>query len=195
MTPDDITACEQYLEKKKALIAHTIQALFHRAAAKGDTISCKIGCIFCCTQYIRISAQEAHSIVCWLDKNPDALKHFLETYPLWLKKFRAIQAAAVSKCEGGQPIFVEVGLYNSANIHCPFLKNNECVIYEARPYACAGYFATSPVEYCNYANPNEPEILTPEDENEVEGAEAITQFPLNVYEILTTESGTWNKSQ
>jgi hypothetical protein len=41
MTPDNTTASEQYLEKKKAAIAQTTQALFQRAAANGDTISCK----------------------------------------------------------------------------------------------------------------------------------------------------------
>jgi Fe-S-cluster containining protein len=48
--------------------------------------------------------------------------------------------------------------YARQNICCPFLEGNLCSIYEVRTYNCAGFYATTPPEWCNPSNPHEPKI-------------------------------------
>lgn len=80
--------------------------------------------------------------------------------------------------------------YLELNIPCPFLSNNECSIYEVRPYACASIVAITPGEWCSPANDNICEVrvsnIVPKHVPYFREPSRLVLLPtpLGVYEIL-----------
>ncbi len=163
--------CVKYIEKKKGIIKE-MQADQIRAAAKdGETITCPKGCAYCCLLYMQASIQECEAIVYHLYQNESALATFLENYKDWRKKLRKngdifkkcaqswLDKSADGAGEEEYKKFVEeTKRYQGQNTPCPFLYNNLCLIYEVRPFTCVGTAASTPPEWCNPSNPNEPKI-------------------------------------
>jgi Fe-S-cluster containining protein len=52
----------------------------------------------------------------------------------------------------------EAASYWELHIHCPFLNDGQCLIYEVRPWPCAILFSTTPTEWCNPSSPHEPSL-------------------------------------
>jgi hypothetical protein len=163
--------CIDYINRKKKIIKE-IQADQTRSAAKdGETITCPKGCAFCCLLYMQASIQECEAIVYYLYQNESKLNTFLENYKGWRKKlrengeiFRECAQAWIDKSATGagekefQAFVGETKRYRDQDMHCPFLYNNLCLIYEVRPYTCVGTVASTPPEWCNPSNPKEPKI-------------------------------------
>ena len=78
-------------------------------------------------------------------------------------------------------------------IPCPFLQNKICIIYEVRPYTCAAHYVTTPAEWCNPLNKNQPKVYKFEPHDELFNLSfyfqslskpALSFMPITVYEIL-----------
>lgn len=163
--------CNKFLEKKRTQF-HLIQLTQVEATAKrGESISCRRGCCFCCSEYVEASIQECEAVVYYLYHNASVLNAFLQKYPHWREQIREngdlFKRFAQIWNTGFTPDNKEAQLaqfeenaerYSEQNIPCPFLDKQLCSIYEVRPYMCAAYIATSPPEWCSPENPNEAEI-------------------------------------
>jgi hypothetical protein len=163
--------CINYIEKKKGIIKE-LQADQIRAAAKdGEIITCPKGCAYCCLLYMQASIQECEAIVYYLYQNESVLDTFLSNYKDWRKRlrkngdiFKRCAQSWLNKSAPGagedeyQKFVEETKRYQRQNTPCPFLHNNLCLVYEVRPFTCVGTVASTPPEYCNPSNPNEPKI-------------------------------------
>lgn len=163
--------CNKYLEKKRTQFHLIQQTQIEGTEKRGESISCRSGCCFCCSEYVEASIQECEAVVYYLYHNVNILNAFLQKYPHWreqirengdlFKRFRQIWNTGFTPDneEALRGQFQENAKhYSEQNIPCPFLDKQLCSIYEVRPYTCAAYIATSPPEWCSPENPNEPEI-------------------------------------
>lgn len=150
--------CLRYTKQKKEVFEQIYRAITKEINEKGTTITCKKGCSFssCCMEYVDATIQECETIVYFLYKNKAALKLFLQNYPEWRNKVKNVQniekfvndnwLSPVGKQKAVEKMGQE---YYELKAICPFLDNNLCKIYEVRPYVCAGYYVTSPIEQCD----------------------------------------------
>jgi hypothetical protein len=172
--------CISYIEKKQKILGEIEKAQIREATTRGETITCKKGCSFCCLLHVEATLQECEAIVYYLYQHKPALSAFLRQYPLWREQinkkgdlFKKLGQLSrdVFTCEySGQtstPEYIKERQqayaeaekrYAMQNIPCPFLHNHACSIYEVRPYNCACFLATTPYEWCNPSNPNEPKV-------------------------------------
>lgn len=166
--------CVTFLQNKKDEIKNIEKTQIEMAASRGETVTCQKGCSYCCLQYVDASIQEAEAIVYYLYENDTILNNFLRAYPGWREQvhshgdsFQKIVHQwektdgsgwrSRKTVDGGLAALYE---YAVANIPCPFIHNGECSIYEVRPYACAGAFATTPAELCQPLNRSKGRIYT-----------------------------------
>ena len=203
--------CIRYMKHKHAQNEEIMSRLTNYATLEGETITCHIGCSFCCVEQIQASLQECEAIVYYLYKHERALKAFLRQFPQWhceVSKHEAIieklaqlfnKMVQTEFSEESRRAYVQEGtVYARLNIPCPFLNDNKCLIYEVRPYVCANLIATTPAEWCNPTNSNRNKskiiLALPETANEVplevpfyykipHHIEAVS-MPLMVYGIL-----------
>lgn len=129
-------------------VRHVIEA--------GQTISCRMGCAACCRMLVPLSAPEAFALRAYVGQLPndrrtpllnrlsdrkDSLKH----EGLWDLLNDVAEAARPVSDEELDPIN---RAYYALRIPCPYLENEMCSIYEARPAACRELLVTSPAELC-----------------------------------------------
>jgi len=160
--------CIQYIKRKKDKFDEISIANSRTAAEKGEEISCQKGCSFCCLQYVEATLQECESIVYYLYQELSTLSNFLRKYPKWRKSLTAISDYSknvegtqyvkniLESAEKRQQNYIEEQKRYGPRIPCPFLDNRICSIYEVRPYACATLIATTPSDWCDPLNTNEP---------------------------------------
>lgn len=103
-----------------------LTAVLRIAAASGQATApaCEPGCSHCCKRLVEATAAEALSAV-----------RFVESTftPGRTAELRNRLAGYLSRTEGLRP----AGLAAS-RVPCPFLENNLCSIYSARPFSCRG---------------------------------------------------------
>lgn len=197
--------CIDYIEKKREILKELQADQIRTVAKNGETITCQKGCSYCCLLYMQASVQECEAIVYYLYHNEIALSTFLENYTDWRKELRK-NGDIFKKCaqlwldktapgadvEAHRAFEEETRRYHKQNIPCPFLYNNLCLIYEVRPFTCAGTVATTPPEWCSPSNPNKPKIYQTRTPavidtsfyyQEISGV-VLTFMPLMVYSIL-----------
>jgi len=159
--------CLQYIKHKQAENKEIMSKLIESAESKGETVTCHIGCSFCCVEQVQASLQECEAIVYYLYKHERALRAFLRRYPQWhsevgrheaiieklSQRYNEMVQSEFSE-ESMQAYLQEGTIYASLNILCPFLNDSKCLIYEVRPLVCANLVATTPAEWCNPTNPN-----------------------------------------
>lgn len=134
-----------------------VQALaVAEAGAAGRRVSCRAGCGACCRQLVPISAAEAGLLYDWIATRSPAEQEALgarfaaATGALRERGLlgRLGDRASVRTAEGIR----ELGLaYFGARVACPFLVDEACSVYAARPLKCREYLVTSPAAFC--ANP------------------------------------------
>ena len=118
----------------------------------GEKISCTHGCGACCRNLVAISQIEARHI-------SDIIAAFPEPRRLIIQKRfqhahqQLSEAGYLEKLENfdswtGDDYKSMVGSYFSLGIHCPFLEDESCSIYEDRPITCREFLVTSPPEFC-----------------------------------------------
>ncbi len=115
------------------------------------SVACVRGCAACCTQNVTITTLEGYRIV----------EHLISTGQLNL--FQRLRRSAhqerfqptvttnelAALCMQGENLPEEECDWPRAA--CPFLSNNECLIYSERPFGCRCFFSTQKCEAIAYA--------------------------------------------
>lgn len=137
-----------------------------QARDKGQVVSCRMGCAACCRMLVPLSPPEAFSLAQYIEQLPperreaierrlDATKADLTAHGL-LQPLRSVaEAEDAIPDDDLEPIN---RAYYALRHPCPFLENEICSIYEARPAACRELLVTSPSALCENLteNPVEP---------------------------------------
>jgi len=127
------------------------------ARETGLSISCRMGCAACCRMMVPLSPPEAFALRDYVEQLPEDRRNRLnarltETKSALEKQglLEPLQAVA----DASEPLEDEQldpinRAYYGLRLPCPFLENELCSIYEARPAACRELLVTSPAELCN----------------------------------------------
>ncbi len=132
------------------------QLEIQHATEAGRTISCRIGCAACCRMLVPLSAPESFALREYIEQLPtDRRTHLLNRLSdtkdrlsregLWGRLNEIAEASTAVRDEELDPINRS---YYALRIPCPYLENELCSIYEARPAACRELLVTSPAELC-----------------------------------------------
>lgn len=127
-----------------------------RAIEAGQTISCRMGCAACCRMLVPLSAPEAFALREYVEQLPtdrrtqllsrlNDRKDSLKRAGLWDRLNDVAEANRPVPDEELDPINRS---YYALRIPCPYLEDEMCSIYEARPSACRELLVTSPAELC-----------------------------------------------
>ena len=127
-----------------------------QAVEAGQTISCKMGCAACCRMLVPLSPPEAFSLREYVEQLPtdrrtlllnrlSDTKNRLTQAGLWGQLNDVAEASKPIPDEALDPINRS---YYALRIPCPYLEEEMCSIYEARPAACRELLVTSPAELC-----------------------------------------------
>ncbi len=117
----------------------------------GEAISCQKGCANCCSYMVSISSAEAFYLQNHILSLPvKQRRQILHSFS------RAARKIAANKFSGSidNPISEEQSLkeisnwYQKLEIKCPFLEDNACSQYRARPLACREHLVTSSPKAC-----------------------------------------------
>ena len=137
-----------------------------RAAGAGRTISCRIGCAACCRMLVPLSPPEAFALKDYVDSLPAERRHHIAQRMTETKKhlkehglLDQLSAVAEGTETHSDEDFEPLNrAYYSRRMPCPFLEQEMCSIYEARPAACRELLVTSPAEWCQdlVNNPVQP---------------------------------------
>ncbi|HEY5626852.1 MAG TPA: YkgJ family cysteine cluster protein [Nitrospira sp.] len=137
-----------------------------QAKDMGRSISCQMGCAACCRMMVPLSPPEAFALRDYVEQLPADRRNRIgtrvaDTTSLLKRQGLLDQLHAVA--DTTTPIPDEQldpinRAYYALRHPCPFLENELCSIYEARPAACRELLVTSPAELCeNIAdNPVQP---------------------------------------
>jgi Fe-S-cluster containining protein len=138
----------------------------HQSRNSGRSVSCRMGCAACCRMLVPLSPPEAFSLLEYVEQLPEerqatigrklaASKAELAAHGL-LDRLQAVaDAERPISDEELEPIN---RAYYALRHPCPFLEDEMCSIYEARPAACRELLVTSPAALCDnlVENPVEP---------------------------------------
>ena len=138
----------------------------HQSRTTGRTVSCRMGCAACCRMLVPLSPPEAFSLLEYIEQLPQERREAIEarlavtkatlaTHGLFDRLRAVADAERPIPDEELEPIN---RAYYALRHPCPFLEQEMCSIYEARPAACRELLVTTPPELCdNIAdNPVEP---------------------------------------
>ncbi|BFU94435.1 MAG: conserved protein of unknown function [Nitrospira sp.] len=128
----------------------------HHARESGQMISCRMGCAACCRMLVPVSPPEAFALRLYIEQLPVERRTrvtkriaesqaTLRTHGLWDRLWAVADAGTAVSDEELDPLN---RAYYALRHPCPFLENEMCSIYEARPAACRELQVTSPAEYC-----------------------------------------------
>jgi Fe-S-cluster containining protein len=120
----------------------------------GLPVTCSKGCSACCKiQPVPVTPVEAYG----LRRLVDALEEPRRTEVLARFEYCESQLEAASlkdiylegrKAASDEEAQANAKKYLDLKLECPFLEDDSCSIYEARPFSCREYFVTSPKELC-----------------------------------------------
>ena len=137
-----------------------------QAREAGRSISCRMGCAACCRMMVPVSPPEAFALRDYLEQLPadrrDPIMSRLAQTTASLKEQglldRLQEIADASMPLSDEELDPVNRAYYDLRIPCPFLENEMCSIYEARPAACRELLVTSPSELCSNIvdNPVQP---------------------------------------
>jgi Fe-S-cluster containining protein len=115
-------------------------------------VSCRKGCAACCRKLLLIAPAEAHRLAHLVGDLPEPQRG--SVLSRFAKAIRALEAGGLLAELRAAPRMCEPELYDLGErffrlwVDCPFLENEECVIYAERPLACREYAVFSPPEWC-----------------------------------------------
>ncbi|TKB59565.1 MAG: YkgJ family cysteine cluster protein [Nitrospira sp.] len=128
-----------------------------RSTDAGKAPSCHKGCAACCRMLVPLSAPEAFALGEWVGSRPmdqqDRIvarlaeaKTRLLSQGLWERLSELCNAPEQPKDDALEMMNRE---YYALRLPCPFLEEEVCTIYEARPAACRELMVSSPPERCD----------------------------------------------
>ena len=124
----------------------------------GESISCGKGCTHCCYLLVEVCWEEALQLARWILRKPeimrDRIKHkVLDAAERADRFFNSNpQSAKYSKPwdhETELPDWLYDQYFYGASRPCPFLDNDCCIAYEARPTTCRLHMVSSPPQLCS----------------------------------------------
>lgn len=170
--------CRKYLESLILIRKNTYNSFVETLTPKGEMITCRKGCTYCCFEHVTVSVAHGIVIVDYLYKRKELLKQFVHNYEKWRHKgyniSDSIDRTRIQASSSLMPInrvMAAIGplsaRYVDMNIQCPFLVDNRCFIYEVRPLPCSGHYSVSPPDWCAPVTPQKPIIhqLIPNEED------------------------------
>lgn len=124
---------------------------------RGQCISCRMGCAACCRMLVPLSPPEAFALRGYVEQLPaerraTLLRRLADSQAVLRSRGLLNQLRAVADAATPIPDEALVPLnraYYALRHPCPFLENEVCTIYEARPAACRELLVTSPAELCD----------------------------------------------
>lgn len=127
-----------------------------QAVEAGRAISCRKGCAACCRMLVPLSAPEAFALSEYVEQLPPdrrtlLLNHLSDTKDRLIREGlwdRLNDVAETSRPVSDEELDPINQSYYALRIPCPYLENELCSIYEARPAACRELLVTSPAELC-----------------------------------------------
>jgi Fe-S-cluster containining protein len=122
--------------------------------ARGEAISCRMGCGACCRQLVPVSPIEAFVLADAVQAmEPDRQARVRARFA---DARRAIQAAGMEQPladvvaeRAGREV---IARYFALQIPCPFLEDESCGVYEVRPMICREVLVTSDPSHCQNAD-------------------------------------------
>lgn len=139
------------IKEKRRLAVWNFYDLHDHAVAemlKDETPSCKRGCAHCCKSPVMMSLAEAEAII---DRFPEVVARVRpkleEHYVITDRLITEVNGRADLDEDRREVLFAD--RYWDEVGSCAFLENNECSVYEARPYPCRNYHVTSEPERCD----------------------------------------------
>lgn len=132
------------------------QLEIQHATEAGRAVSCRIGCAACCRMLVPLSVPEAFALRDYVGQLPtdrrtlllnrlSDTKDRIQQAGLWDQLNDVAEASRPIADEELDPINRS---YYALRMPCPYLENELCSIYEARPAACRELLVTSPAELC-----------------------------------------------
>jgi Fe-S-cluster containining protein len=181
--------CKNFLQAKNDLVKDILADQLREAEENGNEITCRKGCLHstCCMEHTEATLQECDAIVYYLYGHQDILTKFIANYSTWKDKLllnpqpyqqleelysdlydpRQKEMKSFAALAEFDRAYLDTHVrYFDLHLPCPFLVNNECSIYEARPYACVSSYSTAPLDLCAIDQQILPPISrsTPPDE-------------------------------
>lgn len=161
--------CTEYRRTLTQIWARIDNDIRARLAPKGERISCKKGCTYCCFQHVGVTLAHGIAIVDCLYSTEIVMRQFLSNYEQWqesagdiskeidvLFKSSATRSQSISSAKAfTEPL--SDGYFN-LQIACPFLVNSACAIYNIRPMCCAAHISVDPCEWCSQTDPHKPRV-------------------------------------
>lgn len=135
--------------------AHALEVA--RSVDAGKPPSCHKGCAACCRMLVPLSAPEAFALEEWLrscstDQQARIAARFAETKSRLLSQGlwqRLLGLCNVPEQPNDDALETVNREYYALRLPCPFLEEETCTIYEARPAACRELLVSSPPERCD----------------------------------------------
>ncbi|OPY85409.1 MAG: hypothetical protein A4E71_02073 [Smithella sp. PtaU1.Bin162] len=198
--------CGKY---RKSLIQarnNSYNSLIKTLTSKGEMITCRKECTYCCFHYVAVPLAHGMVIVDYLYNNKELLKTFIHNYEKWRHKgyniSNIIDHTRTQAFSSSMPINDIIAVtrplstrYLEMNIPCPFLVNNTCFIYAVRPLPCSGQYSVSPPDWCAHATEEKAVIhqLVPDDEDLIKIMQLAAPqlmlyevtLPIMIYKLLT----------
>ncbi|MDX2430620.1 MAG: YkgJ family cysteine cluster protein [Bacteroides sp.] len=124
-----VVKLREAIRAKYEAIDALLQAFLERSGADGKPAECKNGCAFCCFQPVFAVSHEMLYLKDYISQNisADKQKGFID-------RSREKSLLTLNKTMEEQ---------QRISHPCPFLENNSCSVYEARPMSCRIYLSSS----------------------------------------------------
>lgn len=128
-----------------------------RSREAGHSISCRMGCAACCRMLVPLSPPEAFALRDYVAQLPedrqDALRRKIAHSQATLASHHLLdrlrEVADATRPIPDEDLDPVNRAYYALRHPCPFLENEICSIYEARPAACRELLVTSPASLCD----------------------------------------------
>lgn len=158
--------CKEYSKALRQIFAN-IQRNAKLSLKDGENISCRKGCSHCCRQHVGVPFAQGLLVVDYLYSHKPALSNFVNNYARWYENAGSISENIDFELRSSMrnpdsddllrhvknPLLQK---YLVTQTPCPFLKNEVCSIYEARPFNCAQHLSISPNEWCAIESTTKP---------------------------------------
>jgi Fe-S-cluster containining protein len=162
------TLCREYPVLQNEACTEARKELLSYIDSIGQSVTCRMRCAHCCSQYISISVSNGIVIADYLYTNPRVLEKFLRNYERWLRimdngienirvlgKLEEYTTLSHAVKPTPQDLLTE---YAFLQVPCPFIVDSVCIIYPVRPICCASHFSLSDPDWCVATSIDQPMI-------------------------------------
>ncbi len=147
----------------RAISTKLALATLERLRENGKSVPCCKGCSACCSYLIPLSVPEAFCMAEELfalppEKGKTLLQSSLDTAKTILEQMPEDFNTGESPTDSGIRSSQLGTWYAGLRLHCPFLSDDLCVMYDQRPIACREHVVTGSATSCNVEGTDEPDV-------------------------------------